>query len=137
MFPTKKKWNQNLHFKIRKKKNKKKNTKKHYFISKKLKLTFSLQKWCLGSQMWVNQKESLIYYQEMHILLEVLSTVYSLSVGNFRGILFPQRVGLFFWPYLFDFYSKEGWVCLILLWQSIVIIKQRIFRYCEKKFILG
>ena len=33
-----------------------------------------------------NQRESLICYQETHILLEVPSTDYSLSMGNFQGI---------------------------------------------------
>ena len=33
-----------------------------------------------------NHRESLICYKETHILLEVPSTDYSLSMGSFRGI---------------------------------------------------
>ena len=33
-----------------------------------------------------NHAENLFFYQETHILLEVPSTDYSLSMGNFRGI---------------------------------------------------
>ena len=79
VFPIKKNWNQNSHFKTRQ---------KHYFLPKNWKLAFLRQKWCLGSQLWKNHRESLICYQEIHILLEVHvpSTDYSLSMGNFRGI---------------------------------------------------
>ena len=66
-------------------------------------MTFSRHKWCLGSRL--KNRESLICYQETHILLEVTSTDYSLSMGKFRGI-FSLSKG---WP-LFLAIS----VCLLL-----------------------
>ena len=59
-------------------------------------------------------EKTLFVIKKRTIMLEVPSTDYSLSMGNFRGILASQRVGLFFWTYLCAFYSKEGWVCMIL-----------------------
>ena len=58
--------------------------------------------------------EKALCYQETHILLEVASTDYSLSMGNFEAFLASQRVGLFFRPYLCAFYWKEGRVCMTL-----------------------
>ena len=83
-------------------------------------------------------QQSLICYQEMYILLEVLSTDYSLSMGNFRGI-FSLSNG---WP-LFLAIS----VCHLLewrlslhdtfVWQSIVFIKQRHFSVLWEKLHFG
>ena len=97
--------NQNFHFKIRK---------------KTLLFTPELKNWhfCVKSDVWApncekNHRESLICYQETHVLLEVPSTDYSLSTGNFRGIVSLSKGWPLFWPYLCAFYWKEGWVCTI------------------------
>ena len=84
-----------------------------------------------------NHRESLICYQETHILLQVISTDYSLSMWNFRGI-FSFSKG---WP-LFLAIS----VCLLLegrlslhdfVYDRVLFsLNKEIFRYCEK-IILG
>ena len=87
--------------------NKKTTTKKQQqLFTQKLKIW--CQMWCQGSKLWKTHKESLIYYQETHILLEVPSTDYSLSMGNFRGIFSLSKC----WS-LFLAIS----VCLLLEWR--------------------
>ena len=65
------------------------------FISKFAKDTFYPKiknlHFCIKSDVWApkcekTHRESLICYQETHILLEIPSTDYSLFMGNFRGI---------------------------------------------------
>ena len=126
-----KNWNKNF---LKKKKKKKKKT---TFYPKIKKNTFSRQKWCLGSQMWKTHRESLISYQETHILLEVPSTDYSLSMGKFRGILASQRIGLLSWPYLCVFYSNGGWVCMTLCVTLFSLNKEILAGYYETNSFWG
>ena len=73
----------------------------------------------------------------MHILLVVPSTDYSLSVGNFWGILASQGLASFsgqICVYFTRMNVEFAWLCV---WQSIVFIKKKFFRYCEKKLHFG
>ena len=82
-------------------------------------------------------RESLICYQVTHVLLDVPSTDYSLSVGNFRGI-FSLSKG---WP-LFLAIS----VCLLLegrlsfhdfVFDRVLFHLKEFFRCCEKTSFWG
>ena len=100
------------------------------------KLTFSRQKFC--SQLWKLHRQSLICYQETHILLEVSSTDYLLSMGNFRGISslskgWPLFLAISLCLLLEGRLSLHGFVCD----RVVFSLNKECFRYCEKTSFWG
>ena len=83
-------------------------------------------------------RESFSCYQETHILLEVPSTDYSLSMGNFRGIFSLSKcwslfLAIFVCLLLERRLSLHDFVCDRLLFS----LNKEFFRYCEKSSFLG